>query len=44
MWIQLNIISGLMFGVEFLWGMSTMVVDLGIFRIYIGIAKFDDEE
>jgi len=36
MFISANIIGGLMFGIEFLWGQNIMVVDIGIFRIYIG--------
>lgn len=39
MFLQVDLISGLMFGLEFLWKDSIMVIDLGIFRIYIGSMK-----
>jgi len=37
MYLQLHVISGLMFGVEFLWNDSIVVVDIGVIRMYIGI-------
>ena len=36
MFVQFNIISGFMLGIEFIWDASIVVFDLGIFRIYVG--------
>jgi len=36
MFLQLDFISGLMFGVEYLWDDGILVIDLGIVRVYIG--------
>jgi len=38
MFLQLNWISGVMVGIEFLWDASIVVIDFGIFRLYIGKA------
>ena len=32
-------ISGVCFGIEFLWNHNMMVVDVGIVRIYLGIRE-----
>jgi len=32
-------ISGVCFGIEFLWNHNMMVVDVGIVRIYVGIRE-----
>lgn len=32
--IQLSFISGVMFGVEFIWEEGVMVLDLGVIRLY----------
>lgn len=37
MFVKGVFISGLMFGVEYLWDNKILVLDLGIFRIYTGI-------
>jgi len=39
MFLQVDFISGLMFGLEYLWNDNILVIDLGIFRIYIGSMK-----
>ena len=36
MFLQVNFISGLMFGIEYLWDDNILVIDLGIVRVYIG--------
>ncbi len=36
MGIVITFISGVMFGVEYLWEESILVVDVGIFRFMIG--------
>lgn len=44
MFVQFNIIGGLMVGIEFLWEINAVVIDLGIFRIYIGkVPKKEDK-
>ena len=39
MFIQVDFISGLMFGVEYLFDDSILVLDLGIIRVYFGSMK-----
>ena len=36
MFLQVDWISGVMLGIEVLWGQSIVVLDIGIIRIYIG--------
>lgn len=38
MFVAATWVSGLMFGVEYLWEESIVVLDLGIVRLYIGKA------
>lgn len=40
MFLQLDFISGLMFGIEYLWNDKILVIDLGIVRLYIGNMNF----
>lgn len=44
MYIVLDFISGLMFGLEYLWDDQALVIDIGIVRLYIGKVPTDVDE
>ena len=39
LFLTMRWISGVCFGIEFLWNHNIMVIDLGIGRIYLGIRE-----
>ena len=39
LFLTMRWISGVCFGIEFLWNHNMMVVDVGIVRIYVGIRE-----
>jgi hypothetical protein len=44
MYIGVAFISGVMIGLEFLWEEKTLVVDLGIVRVLIGVYNGDEND
>lgn len=43
MYIGVAFISGVMIGLEFLWEEKTLVIDLGIVRVLVGVYNNGDE-